>query len=128
MKEEIDLAAKRGRKSTKRRKSTARKSSDKNISVLIMIIVSILLGVLIYNQTGYIGKTFSPMLGGIMGWIKFIIPIGLFVTAIAYACDKKEFLSSKMFEFIVFVVCICTILSIYQISEKTLDIKDIRIL
>ena len=118
------MAAKRGRKSTKRRKSTARKSSDKNISVLIMIIVSILLGVLIYNQTGYIGKTFSPMLGGIMGWIKFIIPIGLFVTAIAYACDKKEFLSSKMFEFIVFVVCICTILSIYQISEKTLDIKD----
>ena len=118
------MAAKRGRKPTKRRNSVAKKTSSKNTGVLIMIIISILLGVLIYNQTGSIGKTLSPTLGGIMGWIKFIIPIGLFITAIAYACDKKDFLSSKMFEFIVFIVCICTILSIYQISEKTLDIKD----
>ena len=118
------MAAKRGRKPTKRKNSKTIKNSNKNISVLIMIIISILLGVLIFNQTGYIGKTLSPTLGGIMGWIKFIIPIGLFITAIAYACDKKEFLSSKMFELIVFLVCVCTILSIYQISEKTLNIKD----
>ena len=118
------MAAKRGRKPTKRRNSVAKKTSSKNTGVLIMIIISILLGVLIYNQTGSIGKTLSPTLGGIMGWIKFIIPIGIFITAIAYACDKKELLSSKMFELIVFLVCICTILSIYQISEKKLNIKD----
>lgn len=116
--------AKRGRKPGKRKTNTNAKSSDKNLHVVIMIIVSILLGVLIYQKTGYVGQRLSPVLGGIMGWIKYIIPLGLFVIAIVYACDKKEFLSSKMFELIVFLVCICTILSIYQISEKNLNIKD----
>ena len=116
--------AKRGRKPYKKKGNTRKKSPDKNIHVVILIIISILLGILIYQQTGYIGETLSPILGGILGWIKFIIPIGTFVIAIAYACDKKELLSSKIFQYIIFLLCICCVLSIYQISEQNLDIKD----
>ncbi len=116
--------AKRGRKPTRKKSSVKRKAPNKNISVVIMIIISILLGILIYQKTGYIGENLSPILGGIMGWIKFVIPIGTFVIAIAYACDKKEFLSSKIFQYAVFLICISIILSTYQISVGILDIKD----
>ena len=107
----------------RRKKVSKRNNNDRNIQVVILFIVSILMGVLIYKETGYIGEKLSPVLGGIMGWIKYIIPIGLFITAIAYASNKKEMLSSKVFEYLVFVICICTILSTYQISEKNLNLE-----
>ena len=108
----------------RRKKVSKRNNNDRNIQVVILFIVSILMGVLIYKETGYIGEKLSPVLGGIMGWIKYIIPIGLFITAIAYASNKKEMLSSKVFEYLVFVICICTILSTYQISEKNLNLEE----
>ena len=115
--------AKRGRKPNKRTVSKKR-TSDKNIQVVVMIIISILLAALIYGKTGSIGKNLSPILGGIMGWIKFIIPIGMFTISISYACDKRELLGSKVIELLIFVMCICTILSVYQISNHNLNIKD----
>ena len=115
--------AKRGRKPTKRQASK-RRASDKNVQVVVMMVISILLAVLIYGKTGSIGKNLSPILGGIMGWIKFIIPIGMFIISIAFACDKKELLGSKVIELLIFTVCICTILSVYQISNQSLNIKD----
>ena len=65
--------AKRGRKPSKNSRRKNVKAPDKNVNVVIMIIISILLGVLIYQKTGYLGSTLSPVLGGIIGWIKFII-------------------------------------------------------
>lgn len=113
--------AKRGRKKTSKKKSY---SSNKNISVVVLIILSILMAVLIYGKTGYIGEHLSPILGGIMGWIKFIIPIGIFVLAIAMACDKKDLMSTKLIELAIFITCISSIFSIYQISENTINLKD----
>ena len=116
--------AKRTRKTSKKKNNIKRKNVDKNIHVVVMIVISVLLGILIYKETGLIGKTLSPILGVIIGWIKYIIPIGTFVISIAYACDKKEFLSSKLLQYVIFIICICTLLSVYQISEGAIDIKD----
>ena len=122
------MAAKRGRKpSTKKKQNNTRKKTvapDRNISVVIMIMISILLGILIYQKTGYIGQHLSPILGGVLGWIKYIIPIGVFVLAISYACDKNNMLGSKVFEFVIFIICICAILSTYQISEQNISLKQ----
>ena len=79
--------AKRGRKPGSKNKKN-KYSASKNISVVILIILSILTAVLIYGKSGYIGEHLGPILGGIIGWIEFIIPIGIFVIAIAIACDK----------------------------------------
>ena len=47
-----------------------------------MFLISILLAILIYTKSGYIGEHLSPILGGIMGAIKYIIPIGMLFIAI----------------------------------------------
>ena len=116
--------AKRGRKPGSKNKKT--NNTRKNINVVILLILSVLLAVLIYGKTGYIGEHLSPILGGIIGWIKFIIPIGVFAIAISSACDKTELASRKILELFVFLVCVSAIFSIYQISENTLSLnKDI---
>ena len=104
----------------KRRKKSSKKQTKNNsidFTVVSMIIMSILLVVLIYTNSGAIGRTLSPMLGGIMGWIKYILPIGTFAIGIAIACDKKYYLSSKLFQYAIFLVCISLIMCTYQISK-----------
>ena len=115
--------AKRGRKPGSKNKKN-KYSASKNISVVILIILSILTAVLIYGKSGYIGEHLGPVLGGIIGWIEFIIPIGIFVIAIAIACDKRDFVSTKLFELAVFLVCISAIFSVYQISQGTLELEN----
>ncbi len=111
----------------KGRKKNAKKTKDnarKNIMVVVLIIASILLAVLIYGKTGYVGKNLSPILGGIVGWIKYIIPIGTFISGLAIACDNKNIMSIKLTEWIILLICISAIFSIYQISENTININN----
>ena len=66
----------KGRRSKKKNRKTL------DLQVVSLIIISILLAILIYTKAGYIGETLSPILGGIMGWIKYVIPVGTFAIAI----------------------------------------------
>ena len=116
--------AKRGRKPGSKNKKTKSNQTSKNIHIVILMILSVLSAVLIYGQAGYIGEHLSPVLGGILGWIKFIIPIGIFAIAISIASNQREIMSTKLFELLVFLVCISAIFSIYQISNKVIDIND----
>lgn len=104
-------------KKGKRGKKKQTKGSNIDFTVVSMIIISILLVVLIYTNSGAIGRILSPMLGGIMGGIKYILPIGTFAIAIAVACDKKYFLSTKLFQYSIFLACISLIMCTYQISK-----------
>ncbi len=115
--------AKRGRKPGSKNKKK-NYDSMKNIYIILFIIISILLAVLIYGKTGYLGEVLSPILGGIMGWIKYLIPIGVFVIAISIACNQREMTRTKLLELFVFLVCVSAIFSVYQISENVINIKD----
>ena len=114
-----------------KRRSTSKKSNNRkrkntvdiDLAVVFMIIVSILLAVLIYTNSGYIGRTLSPLLGGIMGWMKYILPIGTFAIAINLACEKKETLSPKLIQYGIFLACIAVIMCIYQMSVGNIDIN-----
>ena len=116
--------AKRGRKPGSKNKKIKVNNTSKNIHIVVLMILSILLAVLIYGQAGYIGEHLSPVLGGIVGWIKYIIPIGVFAIAMSIACNQRELMSTKLFELFVFLVCISAILSIYQISNKVININN----
>jgi len=71
-----------------------------DVAVITMIIISILLAVLIYTKSGVLGEHLSPLLGGIMGFIKYIIPIGTFIIAICLAYEKKNYKYTKIFQYI----------------------------
>ena len=109
----------RGRRSKKKSRSIV------DLQVVTLIVASILLAVLIYTKAGFIGETLSPILGGIMGWIKYIIPVGTFAIAIFLACDEdKENFVKKILQYAVLLLCITTIMTVIQVSQGKLNIES----
>ena len=116
---------KKGRK--KQRKQTAHAKVGIDVAVVTMLLASILLAVLIYTKSGFIGEHLSPALGGIMGAIKYIIPIGTFAIGVYLSYQKKEYLGTKLMQYTIFLVCVSTMLSVFQISAGNINIsKDIK--
>ena len=72
----------KGSKSLKEQKRREKELKRKlNMTVMVIIVVSIILAILIYTKSGYLGKTLSPALGGVFGYIKYLIPVGLMAMA-----------------------------------------------
>ena len=113
-----------GRKKTRKKSSKKNKSVDIDIAVILMAVVSILLFILIYAEKGAIGEVLSPILGGIIGPIKYIIPIGFLVMAITITRGKEKYVTSKIIQYVIFLGCIASILTIFQISKGTLNIEN----
>lgn len=105
--------AKRGRKK--------KKQIDMNIAVVGLVLLSLLLMILIYSKSGSIGKILSPMLGGIMGFIKYIIPIGTLLIAIYMTHNDKEYMTHKLIQYGIFLLCIAAMLSIFQVGKGNLS-------
>ena len=89
------------RKATKKRKNTRAKkrASNRDLIVVGLIILSILLCVLIYGKSGIIGVKLNEILGGMMGIIKYILPIGTFAVGIKMALDDDEYFTSKLTQY-----------------------------
>ena len=91
------------------------KKHNKDLQVVLLLLLSVLSAILIYVQSGYIGEHLSPMLGGIIGWIKYIIPIGLFSIAINVACEKdKQYTTSKLMQYLVLLICISVVITVFK--------------
>ncbi len=103
-----------------------RKNKKKQADGLIvsLIIISILLTILIYTNSGYMGQYINPILGGLMGCIKYIFPLGTFAVAILLACNNKELFRAKVLQYIVVLLCIANSMTIYQISTENLNIDN----
>lgn len=99
------------------------KKMDIDLAVVSMIIISILLTVLIYTNSGYIGQHLSPLLGGVIGWMKYILPIGTFAIAIHLACEKKEAVTPKLAQYGLFLLCIAVIMCTYQMAQGNIDTR-----
>lgn len=107
--------AKRGRK---------KKKQDVTLVVVVLILASILMGVLIYSKSGVIGETLSPFLGGIMGYVEYILPIGIFVVAIYIACQKETAWMSKIVQFALMLLCIAIIMNVYAINKGQVTVNN----
>ncbi len=107
--------AKRGRKK--------KKKINTNVVVALMLIASILLAVLIYTESGTIGMALSPFLGGIMGYIKYILPIGVFIMAIyiAYQGDENSW-NKRIIQFSAILLSISVIMNVYAIYQGDITI------
>lgn len=113
-------------KKHRKKTSTARgkkKSSSIDIAVIGCFITGILLTILIYAETGVIGGIISPVLGGIIGIIKYIIPLGIIGISISLVKNDRDYLFSKICQYIVFLSCIATMMTIFQVSKGNLNIS-----
>ena len=102
----------------KKKRSTASKA---DMTVVVMIIVSILLAVLIYTKSGVIGVKLNEILGGMLGIVQYVLPIGIFVIAIKLASEGSEELKAKLIQYGILLVSLCIVFSVFQISSGELQ-------
>ena len=108
----------------KRRRNKKKKTNRIDLEVAALIVISIVLAILIYTQSGSLGKILTSMLGGLVGWIKYLIPVGTFAVAIYLVYDDKSYLSSKLIKYILLLLSIAIVLSIFQHSNGNLNFSN----
>ena len=114
-----------GRRKGSTNKKKKKKSSGINIdlAVVVLLIMTILLFILIYGEKGAIGEILSPALGGMIGFIKYIIPIGMIFVTICVAKDDRSYLASKLIQYFIVLACVAATMSIFQISKGVINIE-----
>ena len=101
------------------------KKNTMDFGVIITIIFSVLLTVLIYTESGYVGMVLSDFFGGMFGVIKYVLPIGSFAVAIKMACkDDNGYISSKIFQYTLLLIFVAVILSVYEIYNGVINIDQ----
>ncbi len=105
---------------SRKRSKKKNKVASIDIEVIVLIISSIISAILIYGNQGNIGQTLNNVLGGIIGWIKYLVPIALFLMAIYLVCEDKEYMTKKFFQTILILTCIAVIMTIIQIPNESL--------
>ena len=109
----------------KRSKKKKKQNNTQDIGLVLVIILSILLTVLIYTQSGTVGIALSDFFGGMFGFLKYILPIGSFAVAIKMACvDEDGYISSKIFQYTLLLIFIAVILSVIQIYNGEINIEQ----
>lgn len=98
----------------------SKRMSNIDLTICILIVLSILLGFLIYTNSGVIGVKLNEILGGMMGVTKLLLPIGILGVAIKLACTDNEYVSSKLIKFCVLLISISVIMCVIQISSGEL--------
>ncbi len=110
---DINLGRKKKKKTTA--KSISRISPE--MMIILMFLIGIMLGVIIYTGAGQVGAFLSPLFGGMVGIIKYIIPIGIIITALSLIREDSSYVSTKLTQFIIFIICITAIMHTNQFSN-----------
>ena len=108
------------KRSTGAKRMTKKRASKIDMTVVTLIVISILLAVLIYTKSGVVGAKLNEVLGGMMGIIQYVLPIGIFAIAIKIACDENDGLSSKIIQYVIFIISIAVLMSTFEISTGAL--------
>ena len=104
----------------KRKKGKTNKQNNTNVIVVGTVFLSVLLMVLIFTESGYVGIGLSNFLGGMLGWIKYVLPISMFVYAINLAYRKK---AGKTTQYLILIFFLAVVASVFDIIKGGLDIS-----
>lgn len=105
----------------RRYKKKKNRASKSDVAVVSLIILSILLAVLIYTKSGVIGVKLNEILGGMVGIVQYVLPIGIFAIAIQLASEGSEELTPKLIQYGVLLVSLSIMFSVFQISSGELQ-------
>lgn len=105
----------------KRRYKKKKTTSKLDIAVVTLILLSVLLGVLIYTKSGIIGVELNHVFGGIIGIMQYVLPIGTFAIAIKLASEGKEEITSKLIQYAIAIASLSIVFSVFQVSAGELN-------
>ena len=106
----------------KKRKSKKKQMKlNTDIKVILLILLGIVLAILIYGNSGYVGNFLNEILGGIMGIFKYIVPVVPFVSAIYMFSNNKEDLLTKIIPSSIRFLCCSATMTLYQILNNALE-------
>ncbi len=109
----------------KGKKKKQEETKKLNVTVTVLLVISVLSAVLIYTKQGKVGQTLAPVLGGVLGYIKYLLPIGLGAIAIYIAHEKDtKYYSKKLLMFLIILALIDCVFSCSQISKGEIDISS----
>lgn len=111
------------RSTTANRARRANNKQDMNLSIIGTIIFSVLLAVLLYTNSGEIGQKLNELLGGLMGVLRYVLPIGTFAIAIKMACKEEgDYVTKRLVQYAILLICIAIIMSVYEISNGNIEV------
>lgn len=110
----------------KKRKYNKRTNKTQNVDwiAIASVVLSIVIGAFIYTRSGYVGQGLSDVLGGMMGWLKYIFPLGLLAISIKVAGDKTESLTVKLSQYFLFLICTAVAITVYKFGNGNLNLND----
>lgn len=109
-----------GRKRKKKTPAKSFSSISPEMAIILMLLIGVMLGVLIYTGAGQVGAFLSPLFGGLVGIIKYVIPVGIIVTALSLIREESSYVTTKLTQFIIFIICITTMMHINQFSKMNI--------
>ncbi|MBR3249789.1 MAG: DNA translocase FtsK [Clostridia bacterium] len=105
-------------------KKRTKKTQSIDLMTLGTVIFSIIIAVLVYTKSGYVGESISDLLGGMIGWLKYILPVGTLIITIKVSSSKTEMLGEKLAKYFLLLICIATLISSFEFGNGKLDVKD----
>ena len=105
-------------------KKRTKKAQSMNLTIIFVMLISVAIAALVYTRSGVVGETLSDVLGGMVGWLKYVLPIGSLIIAIRTASDKTQDISVKLLQYILFIICIAVVFCCIEFSKGSLNANE----
>ena len=114
------MARKRANKASTKQSSASnpKKSVSKvDITLMVLILFTLIISIVIYGKGGDLHRILDPVISGIFGPIKYIIPVGSFLLCVSiFKEDKKKHFNSIL-KYSIIIILIASLFSMYHIGK-----------
>lgn len=119
------MARKRANKTASKKSSASnsKKSVSKvDITLMLLIVFTVIISIVIYGKGGDLHRILDPVISGIFGPIKYIIPVGSFLLCVSiFKEDKKKHFNSIL-KYSIIIILIASLFSMYHIGKGDIPI------
>ena len=119
------MARKRANKASTKQSSASnpKKSVSKvDITLMVLILFTLVISIVIYGKGGDLHRILDPVISGIFGPIKYIIPVGSFLLCVSiFKEDKKKHFNSIL-KYSIIIILIASLFSMYHIGKGDIPI------
>lgn len=119
------MARKKANKTASKKSSASnsKKSVSKvDVTLMLLIVFTVIISIVIYGKGGDLHRILDPVISGIFGPIKYIIPVGSFLLCVSiFKEDKKKHFNSIL-KYSIIIILIASLFSMYHIGKGDIPI------